>query len=137
MSVPLDQFGPPMSSAELVRLEMPRAERLKDALQTAVLLLDEFGNASLAGDRMDLEAVTGALRTGDQLVIEWWLEDTAGDPASRQRARWAETFGDVDPGEVLLFEDSLGRLSIAVHEGSAADELAIGPGTIVTVARAR
>ena len=36
---------------------------------------------------------------------------------------WAETFGRVAPGEALLFEDSDGRLCLALNQASAAERL--------------
>jgi hypothetical protein len=48
---------------------------------------------------------------------------------------WAETFGDVAPGQPLLFEDSYGRLSIAVNQGSASEGLGVREDAEVIITR--
>jgi S-adenosylmethionine hydrolase len=132
--VPLAQLGPLLRVDELVSLDLPRPDIVGGRLlQTGVLLVDAFGNVELAGNAGDVEGAIGPLRPGDRLVLEWWQPEGA---AMRETAVWAETFGEVEPGAVLVHEDSLGRLAIAVSQGSAADQLGIGVGTVVNVLRA-
>ena len=57
----------------------------------------------------------GPLRLGEQLAVE-----SAGE---RVGARFARTFEDVDPGKLMLYEDSTRTLALAVNRGSAADLL--------------
>jgi len=45
----------------------------------------------------------------------------------------AETFADVGPGELVLYEDSDGRLSIAINRGHAAELLAGLIGRTITI----
>jgi S-adenosyl-L-methionine hydrolase (adenosine-forming) len=40
-------------------------------------------------------------------------------------ARYARTFADVSPGELLLYEDAQRRLAVAVSHGSAVDQLGV------------
>ena len=40
-------------------------------------------------------------------------------PARRHRGRYAKTFADVAPGELLLYEDARGMTALAVNRGSA------------------
>jgi S-adenosylmethionine hydrolase len=134
VGVPLEEFGPSVALGDLVVIDLPRAERLPDALRTAVLIVDEFGNVSVAGDRTDLETVLGPLLTGDPIEVEW---RESGGRAERRRAGWAETFADVAPGALLLYEDSLGRLALAIREGNAAEQLHLTRGSVVDLRRAR
>jgi S-adenosyl-L-methionine hydrolase (adenosine-forming) len=46
---------------------------------------------------------------------------------------WAETFGRVAPGEALLFEDSDGRLCLALNQASAAERLGVHEGDRIAI----
>ena len=48
---------------------------------------------------------------------------------------WAPTFGDVGPGQYLMYEDSYGRLCVAQNQGNAAQSLSVLEGTSVNVRR--
>ena len=39
--------------------------------------------------------------------------------------RWARTFGDLEAGDPLLYEDSYGRACIGVNQGSAVASLGL------------
>ena len=69
LGVPLEAFGRPLDPSGLVRLDLPAPEVLPDALATAVIYVDTFGNVKLAGERQDLEAALGALAPGDPLSV--------------------------------------------------------------------
>ncbi len=49
---------------------------------------------------------------------------------------WVDTFGNVPPGQALLYEDSYGRLTLAVNQGSAADLLGLREDAEVVITRA-
>ena len=132
--VALEAFGPAVARDDLVEVRLPAARDLGDLLRAAVVGIDRFGNLALSGARGDLESVVGPVRGGDALVIEWWTEGGSG---RRAPAMWAETFGDAPGGETLVFEDSLGRLSIAINQGSAAGTLGIGLYGPMNLLRAR
>jgi S-adenosylmethionine hydrolase len=72
----------------------------------------------LAGSLTDLDAAGIA---GDGVV----LVDPGGGPL---HVRVGRTFSDVAPGELLLYEDSNGALSLAVSSGSAARRLRVAAG---------
>jgi S-adenosylmethionine hydrolase len=44
-----------------------------------------------------------------------------------------ETFGDVDPGEPVLYPDSSGSLALAVNRGDAGAEFALAPGDEISL----
>jgi S-adenosylmethionine hydrolase len=50
-------------------------------------------------------------------------------------ARWGETYGDVAPGEPLVYVGSVGFLEVAVRDGSAAEKLGAKTGVAVTATR--
>jgi S-adenosylmethionine hydrolase len=132
LGVDLAAFGARVPADDLVDVALPGAERLDGVLQSGVLAIDAFGNVDLAGTRADLEIVLGGVRGGDELLVQWWI---AGGASREAVVPWAVTFGDVGPGEALLYDNALGRLSLAVREGSAADTFAMDLDTIVNVRR--
>jgi len=114
--------GPSADVASLVDLRFPEAAARDGGLDTAVLYIDRYGNARLAGQPADLAAVGGALAPGRVyrvIVGEHQLD-----------VPWQTTFGDAEPGAVLLYEDAdFGGLGIAVNQGSAAERLGLALST--------
>ncbi|MCY7303893.1 MAG: SAM-dependent chlorinase/fluorinase [Thermoleophilia bacterium] len=74
------------------------------------MYLDSFGNVALNLTRDDLDRI--GIVPGTRVEIE----------ISGQRyfsvAAW--TFADARPGDVILYEDSYGNMSIAISNGNAA-----------------
>jgi S-adenosylmethionine hydrolase len=115
--LPLDRVGPAIDPATLVDLTLPEAVVRGRTLDTAVLFIDSFGNARLAGQPEDLaRAVAGDLPSGGRFRV------TGGSiPPEGLVVAWHATFGEVSPGEPLLYEDAdYGGLGIAVNQDSAA-----------------
>jgi hypothetical protein len=115
---PLAEAGPPLDPAELVALEIPRARVEDGTLVAPVTGTDGYGNVVLAAAHADLTA------TG--LVIGQAV-------AARTRSRGAlgvvaRTFADVQPGDLILYEDAGGALALAVNGGDAAALLGVSPG---------
>ena len=116
---PLAEAGDPVDPAELVSIELPRPRHLDDgSLIAHVLTVDRFGNAGLNVSHDDL--TESGLRLGHPVLIE------AG-AGRRRRAHYAVTFADVQPGELLVYEDAWRTLAVAVNRGNAARELALRP----------
>jgi S-adenosylmethionine hydrolase len=111
--VALSSLGEPLDPAELRGLNLPVAVMRSDGLELHVLHCDTFGNVILDGQVEQLaELGVGA---GQEVSVR----------SARQvhRATVARTFADVDPGELLLYQDGLGMLALAVNRGSAAEML--------------
>lgn len=107
----------------LVDLELPAARHVGDALETAVLFIDAFGNCRLAGTTADL----GPDPTGRQFSVQL--------PHAAATLPWASTFGDIAPGEALLYEDAdYAGLALAVNRGSAAERFDLAPDTPIRIA---
>jgi S-adenosylmethionine hydrolase len=81
-----------------------------------VLTTDIYGNVSLDASA-ELAAAAG-LHAGAALLVEVAVTPTKG--------RFARTFADVAPGELLAYIDARGALALAVNGGSAAAALAVG-----------
>jgi S-adenosylmethionine hydrolase len=113
----LGEAGDPLSTSELVALELPRPRRVDGALVADVLALDAFGNVQLAATHDDLPG-TG-LRLGRPLCAN-------GEPCV-----FARTFADAPDGALLLYEDAARRLALAVNRGSAVGRLGLERGSEV------
>ncbi|HEV2773974.1 MAG TPA: SAM-dependent chlorinase/fluorinase [Solirubrobacteraceae bacterium] len=119
---PLAAVGAPLDPAALVTLELPCARVTDDGVVCHVLQADGYGNVELDVAADDLAAA--GLRLGEAITVH------------RRAARYATTFADVGPGELLLYEDGYRCMSLAVNRGSALaalalardDEILIAPG---------
>jgi S-adenosylmethionine hydrolase len=80
--------------------------------------IDGFGNVALDLTAEDLRGhpLAGALRV------------SVGSRAQRRTATRSESFGDVADGAFLFYEDSSGRMAVAINRGSAAETLELRPG---------
>jgi S-adenosylmethionine hydrolase len=126
---PLDALGPAVDAAELKPSLIPDAVVEPGCLRSSIVYVDTFGNVKLAGLRGDLEAAIGAMESGHRLAVALAADQT-------EVIRWLGTFGDADPGEVLLYEDSYGRICLAKNQGDAASSLGLVEDGDVTIRRA-
>jgi S-adenosylmethionine hydrolase len=121
--VPLAEAGEPLDPAELVALDLPRAQRTADGLLAHVLQADRYGNVVLDVEHAQLAG--SGLRLGRPVTV------------NGERALYATTFADVPAGGLLLYEDGYRALALAVNRGSALtalgldldDEVRIAPQT--------
>ncbi|MEX2193762.1 MAG: SAM-dependent chlorinase/fluorinase [Thermoleophilaceae bacterium] len=112
----LREAGEPLGVEELELLELPRPRLTDDGLVAHALLTDRFGNVALDAGHEELAG--SGIRLGQGVEVE-----VAGE---RYLATFAQTFADVRPGDVLLYEDSYRTLAIALNRGDAAATLQIG-----------
>jgi S-adenosyl-L-methionine hydrolase (adenosine-forming) len=123
----LGDAGEPLDPQELVGLELPQARIEDGELVVHALCHDRFGNVILD---MGHEQLAGAgLKLGAAVEVE-----VSG---MTQRARYATTFSDVAPGELLVYEDAQRNLALAVNRGSALGELGLARDDEVRVRPAR
>jgi S-adenosylmethionine hydrolase len=115
------EVGPEVDESSLVGLTFPEPRVDGRALETGVLLIDSFGNARLAGQPDDLaRAAGGGLTPGRRFRV------TGGSIVGAVEIAWHPTFGEVAPGEPLLYEDSdYGGLGISVNQASAAERFGL------------
>jgi S-adenosyl-L-methionine hydrolase (adenosine-forming) len=104
---PLADAGAPLDPGSLVRLERLAPVADRDALVAHVAEVDGFGNVVLDATPTDFAppTLTGLRAAGRPVVV-------------------GRTFGDAEPGGLVLYADAGGALALAVNGGSAA--LALG-----------
>jgi S-adenosyl-L-methionine hydrolase (adenosine-forming) len=100
-----DEAGEPLDPETLATLDLPRPRMHGSALVAHVLTADVYGNLGLNAGRDDLAA--SGLKLGSPVSV------------NGRRALYATTFSVVDEGELVLYEDELGALSLAINRGSA------------------
>jgi S-adenosylmethionine hydrolase len=113
--------GESIDPGGLVTFDLPSTELVDGELLTAVLAVDEYGNARLAATPGDLAGV----KLGDHVEID--TEDL------RRQAVYARTYSEADNGDPLLLVDSTGSLSVSLNGGDAAAALRLEPGKIVRI----
>jgi S-adenosylmethionine hydrolase len=118
--VDLGELGVPVDPAGLLPGIVPLSRIEDGALVTEVLWIDRFGNAQLNAGSDELPDPDA-----DRLVLR------AGT-ATRTVAR-ARAYGELGVGQVGLVVDSYGLLSVCVDRASAAAELGLDVGDVVSI----
>jgi len=109
--------GDPVEIDSLVTVGVPQPSLQGDTLVAHALVIDRFGNAGLNVGHDEL-AGTG-LKLGEQVEIE-----ASGE---RYLAKYAQTFADVQPGELIVYEDAYRSLAVAINRGDAGATLGLAP----------
>ncbi|MCY7418287.1 MAG: SAM-dependent chlorinase/fluorinase [Chloroflexi bacterium] len=132
MGVPLEFMGPAIDPRSLRMLDWPEPQVHPGVLVSSVIYLDTFGNVKLSALVGHLFGAMGQLGMGEPVFVR--VTDAQG--TSDLELNWVDTFGNVPPGQALLYEDSYGRLTIAVNQGSAAELLSLREDAEVVITRA-
>jgi S-adenosylmethionine hydrolase len=123
--VPIEQLGPALDPAALVRVDLPDPEVGRSQLGATVLSIDRFGNVATNVRRHHIDELGFA--NGDRVEIRLTLD--------RYYALVAGTFADAPPGELILYEDSYGLVTLAISRGDAARLTGVSPGDELRIAR--
>jgi S-adenosylmethionine hydrolase len=111
----LADAGDPLDPDSLVRVELPEPRNEDGAVVAHALVIDHFGNVGLNVDH-DRLAGTG-ITLGGRVSVE-----AAGE---RYVATYAQTFADVSPGELIVYQDAYRTLALAINRGDAAGTLGL------------
>ncbi|MEA2377450.1 MAG: hypothetical protein QOD13_1357, partial [Thermoleophilaceae bacterium] len=113
----LADAGDQLDDTELQTVELPEPRVEDGALVAHVLVVDRFGNAALNVDHDDMG--------GTQITLGATVEiEVTGE---RYLATYAQTFADVRPGELIVYEDAYRTLAVAINRGDAAATLGLRP----------
>lgn len=125
---PLDELGEPLDPASLSTLELPRAKAEPGRLTAHVLYADVYGNLVLDAIADDL---AGAGLGGIAAVS---ISTKLGSHPARRGATFSDARGGPGPGPALvLYDDSVGRIGLAVDRGSAAAALGLARDEELTI----
>jgi S-adenosyl-L-methionine hydrolase (adenosine-forming) len=113
----LADAGDPLDPAELAVVELPAPHAEAGLLVAHALVIDRFGNIGLDAGHDDT--------TGTGMTLGAAVEiEAAGE---RYLATYAQTFADVRPGELIVYEDAYRTLAVAINRGDAAGTLGVLP----------
>jgi S-adenosyl-L-methionine hydrolase (adenosine-forming) len=117
----LDDLGEEVDPASMVSIDFPGYRRDPGGrLAAEIIDIDRFGNARLSVMQEDLDFQYGT-------PVELGVRDESMD------ARYVETFGASETGDLILVPDSHWRLSLAVNRGNAARALLLSVGDEVRI----
>jgi hypothetical protein len=118
LGAPPADAGPRVDPATLVRLADPVVTVGDGWIESEVITVDRFGNVQLAAGGEVLAGLSS------ELIVNGTV-----------RARRGSTFAEVSPGDLLVYEDSAGRVAIAVNNGRAVVVLSVRPGDLIKIAQ--
>lgn len=113
----LADAGDPVEPDALAAVDLPKPRREEGGIVAHALVVDRFGNAGLNVDHDDL--------AGSGITLGGAVELEVG--GERYLATYAQTFADVKPGELIVYEDAYRTLAVAINRGDAAATLALRP----------
>lgn len=111
------ELGEAIGFRELVTLDLPEPTVTAQRVDAQVLYLDQYGNVIL---NLHAEVLDGTFLADDVAVSVETSRERILVPLGR-------TFGDVEPGDPVIYTDSTGFLALAVNRGSAASRFGLGP----------
>jgi S-adenosyl-L-methionine hydrolase (adenosine-forming) len=112
----LADAGDPLDPDTLARVELPEPREENGSVVAHALVVDHFGNVGLNVDHERL-AGTG-ITLGGRVEVE--------AEGERYVATYAQTFADVNAGELIVYQDAYRTLALAINRGDAADTLGLG-----------
>ncbi len=124
--VPIGELGPAVDADALVRVGVPDPEVGRSQISALVLSVDRFGNVATNARRAHIDAL--GLSDGDRVEVRIALD--------RYYAFVASTFADAVPGELILYEDSYGLVTLAISSGDAARLTGAAGGDELRIAQA-
>lgn len=122
--VPVEDLGPAVDPATLVRVGVPEPVVSRSQLGATVVAVDRFGNVATNLRAEHLEAF--GVHDGDRVEIRLTFD--------RYYATLAQTFADAAAGELILYEDSYAMITLAISEGDAARLTGVGVGGELRIA---
>ena len=113
--VPIEELGPSL---------VPDPQVGRTQISATVLAVDRFGNVATNARRRHLDGL--GVSDGDRVEIRLTLD--------RYYAVVAGTFADAPPGELIVYEDSYGLVTLAISRGDAARLTGVGLGDELRIA---
>jgi S-adenosyl-L-methionine hydrolase (adenosine-forming) len=124
--VAIDELGPAIDPSELVRIDVPAPSIGKSQISATVVGVDRFGN--VATNLQDTHVTSLGVARGDRVEVRLTFE--------RYYATLADTFADAAAGELILYEDSYGLVTLAISNGNAARLTGVSVGDELRIALA-
>ena len=123
--VAIEALGPALEPGSLIRVGVPDPELGQAQISATVLSVDRFGNVATNVSRTHVDAL--GVVDGDRVEVRLALD--------RYYAVVAGTFADAPSGELILYEDSYGLVTLAISRGNAARLTGVSSGDELRIAR--
>jgi S-adenosylmethionine hydrolase len=122
---PIEQVGTALDVDELELLAVREPAVDDDHVHGEIVTVDHFGNLTLNLQRSHLEAA--GITLGDTVQLRC--------SGKARTVPFLITYGEADPGALVVCEDSFSTVTVAVNQGSAAAELRARRGDPLVIAR--
>ena len=119
----LEDLGPLLTGDDLTPLLLPHSEVVDGAVKGKCWWVDQFGNAQTNIGPAELEQI--GLAPSDLVSV------SVG--ATKHQIPWLQSYSMAGLGEPLLHVDSAGLIAVAVNGGSAAHDLKLSEGVVLTM----
>jgi S-adenosylmethionine hydrolase len=123
LGVSPQEVGPPLGEADLVPAPWGRAKEEEGAIYAQIIDVDHFGSLRLNAYPAQVKSL--GYQEGDTILL--------GVGEEELEATYASTFGGVEMGSILLFEDSSGVMAAGINGGSLARTTGAAPGHMVII----
>jgi S-adenosylmethionine hydrolase len=110
VGVPISELGPSVDPETLVRVDSPDPDVRRSQISATVVGIDRFGN--IATNLLAHHLAALGISTGDRVEVRISFD--------RYYASVVGTFADAAPGELIVYEDSYGLVTLAISRGNAA-----------------
>ncbi len=118
----LDDLGGTVDPAGVMPLMLPLPDHREGVLVGEAWWVDHFGNVQTNVAPDDLRSL--GLEVGGEVSL------TIG--TARYTVPWLTSYGEADPGSLLLHVDSYGMIALALRDGRADEWLDVASGTAVS-----
>lgn len=116
--------GPRLDLDRIVRLSYTRPDRVGDGVRGEVIRIDRpFGNVWTNVPR---DMLAGLSQNGERIKIE-----LGGLGDLTLELPYCRTFGEVEPGEPLMYANSRGKLALGLNRSSFVKKWPVAPGDVV------
>jgi S-adenosyl-L-methionine hydrolase (adenosine-forming) len=115
----LSDAGERCDPGRLVTIELPPPRRDDGGIVAQAIYVDRFGNVQLSAAHDQLAGF--GLKLGHRVELQ--IGDRGPYPA-----HYVRTFADVDPDQLLIYEDGDRLLAVAISHGDAATRLGVKAG---------
>ena len=116
----LQDLGERIDHGSLKRLSIEHVERMDGSLRAQVIYIDKFGNVTISAS----PKMTSFRR---------WQGVTVTTQSGNFTVHCGRTFSNVNPHDLIIYENSFGYLEIAVNQGNAARKLDVDIGDRITL----
>jgi len=121
LGVDMETLGTPFRQEDMRKVAIEYVERRpQEGYRARIVYIDKFGNVALSA-------------TPRLVPLTNWRKVMVNTGHGSYQVTVGRKFGDVNPGELVLYVNSFGHLEIAMNQGNAAKKLMVDIGDNVSI----